>query len=472
VHARIGNINEYYGDIFHKKEKEKADSFYNVALAENNIALEIWVKQKREVFKADVLSKIGNIYLKLGNKSLSKSKLDSALQLAKNYSDKQILSSIYYNLSRLDSALGNFSSAYENYKRYNLYTDSLNIDEDIRKVENLKLQNEFEQKEAFAKAEQDKKDAEARLKKYQQFFVLLGVVSIALILFVSNRRKQKANLLLQNEKQKVESTLQELKSTQAQLIQSEKMASLGELTAGIAHEIQNPLNFVNNFSEVNKEMLEELKAERLKPNADKTVEDDLINDLVDNSEKINHHGKRADAIVKNMLQHSRQTSGMKEPTDINALCDEYLRLSFHGMRAKNKDFNAEIKTDFDKDIGKINVVPQDIGRVLLNLFNNAFYAVNEKKKLLANSYQPIAEVKTRRTNDKVEIIVSDNGNGIPQNIIDKIFQPFFTTKPTGEGTGLGLSLAYDIITKEHNGTIRVESEDSEGTDFIVQLSII
>ncbi|HYJ65239.1 MAG TPA: ATP-binding protein, partial [Parafilimonas sp.] len=189
-----------------------------------------------------------------------------------------------------------------------------------------------------------------------------------------------------------------------------------------------------------------------------------------NSEKILFHGKRADAIVKGMLQHSKQTSGVKEPTDMNALCDQYLRLSYHGMRAKDKDFNAEIKTDFDESIEKINVVPQDIGRVLLNLYNNAFYAVNEKKKLLANSYQPIAKVKTRRINGKVEIIVSDNGNGIPQNIVDKIFQPFFTTKPTGEGTGLGLSLAYDIITKEHNGTIKVESKEDEGTIFTIQLA--
>ena len=198
------------------------------------------------------------------------------------------------------------------------------------------------------------------------------------------------------------------------------------------------------------------------------MEIDLINDVIANEEKVNHHGKRADAIVKGMLQHSRQTSGIIEPTDINALCDEYLRLSYHGLRAKDKNFNADFKTDFDESIGKINIVPQDIGRVLLNLFNNAFYAVNDKKKLSANSYQPIAEVKTRRINDKVEIIVTDNGNGIPQNIIDKIFQPFFTTKPTGQGTGLGLSLSYDII-KAHGGEIKVESKEGEGSEFIILL---
>jgi two-component system NtrC family sensor kinase len=196
----------------------------------------------------------------------------------------------------------------------------------------------------------------------------------------------------------------------------------------------------------------------------------IADDVIDNEEKINHHGKRADAIVKNMLQHSRKSSGQKEQTDINALCDEYLRLSYHGLRAKDKGFNADFKTDFDESIGKINIVPQDIGRVLLNLFNNAFYAVNEKRKLLANGYQPIAKVATRKLNDKVEIKVADNGNGIPQNIIDKIFQPFFTTKPTGEGTGLGLSMSYYII-KAHGGEIKVKTEKEEGTEFIIQLPV-
>ncbi|HEY2726803.1 MAG TPA: ATP-binding protein [Parafilimonas sp.] len=267
----------------------------------------------------------------------------------------------------------------------------------------------------------------------------------------------------------IRTTLDNLKSTQQQLIQSEKMASLGELTAGIAHEIQNPLNFVNNFSEVSNELIEELKIKNEELKIEDEQVNELLNDIKLNLEKINHHGKRADAIVKNMLQHSRQTKSVKEPTDINALCDEYLRLSYHGLRAKDKDFNADFKTNFDETIGKINIVPQDIGRVLLNLFNNAFYAVNEKKKLIANSYQPQAEVKTRLINDKVEITVSDNGNGIPASIKDKIFQPFFTTKPTGEGTGLGLSLSYDIITKEHNGTIKAESKEGKGSEFIILL---
>ena len=268
-------------------------------------------------------------------------------------------------------------------------------------------------------------------------------------------------------------TVVRLKSTQTQLIQSEKMASLGELTAGIAHEIQNPLNFVNNFSEVSNEMIDEMKEELLTGNLQMATA--IANDIKQNLEKINHHGKRADAIVKGMLQHSRTNTGQKEPTNINALCDECLRLSFHGLRAKNKNFNADFKTDFGESVGKINVVSQDIGRVLLNLYNNAFYAVNEKARLSANGYQPIAKVSTRKLNSpsgdgSIEIRVEDNGNGISQSIVDKIFQPFFTTKPTGQGTGLGLSLSYDII-KAHGGEIKVETKEGQGSIFIIQLPV-
>ncbi|MBC7629734.1 sensor histidine kinase, partial [Ferruginibacter sp.] len=260
--------------------------------------------------------------------------------------------------------------------------------------------------------------------------------------------------------------LENLKSTQSQLILCEKMASLGELTAGIAHEIQNPLNFVNNFSEVNKELLSELKEEAVKGNIEEVKA--LANDVIDNSEKINYHGKRADAIVKGMLQHSRSSSGVKEPTDINKLADEYLRLAYHGLRAKDKSFNATMKTDFDETIGNINIIPQDIGRVILNLITNAFYAVDEKKKQLGEGYEPTVTVSTKKLADKVLISVQDNGNGIPQKILDKIFQPFFTTKPTGQGTGLGLSLAYDIL-KAHGGELKVETKEGEGTTFIIQL---
>jgi signal transduction histidine kinase len=246
------------------------------------------------------------------------------------------------------------------------------------------------------------------------------------------------------------------------------MASLGELTAGIAHEIQNPLNFVNNFSEVNKELLVEMKDEMNKGSLDNA--NVIANDVIENSEKIIHHGKRADAIVKGMLQHSSSGSGKKEPTNINKLADEYLRLAYHGLRAKDKNFNATLKTEFDETIGNINIIPQDIGRAVLNLINNAFYVVDEKKKQTGDGYEPTVSVSTKKLNGKVEISVKDNGNGIPQNVLDKIFQPFFTTKPTGQGTGLGLSLSYDIV-KAHGGELKVETKEGEGSEFIIQLPV-
>ncbi len=275
---------------------------------------------------------------------------------------------------------------------------------------------------------------------------------------------------LVGQKEELQLALNELKSTQALLIQSEKMASLGELTAGIAHEIQNPLNFVNNFSEVSTELVDEMNEEIKKGNFEDAKE--IANDLKQNLEKINHHGKRAGDIVKGMLQHSRTSSGVKEPTNINALADEYLRLAYHGLRAKDKSFNATMKTDFDESIGNINIVPQDIGRVILNLITNAFYAVSAKASAAADDqYQPTVEVTTKKINGKIEIKVSDNGGGIPQKILDKIFQPFFTTKPTGQGTGLGLSLSYDIV-KAHGGELKVETKEGESSIFIIQLPIV
>jgi len=276
---------------------------------------------------------------------------------------------------------------------------------------------------------------------------------------------------LTNQKEELQHALSELKSTQAQLVQQEKMASLGELTAGIAHEIQNPLNFVNNFSEVSIELLDELKDEVLNklPDDIKQEADDIINDITQNLSKINQHGKRADAIVKGMLQHSRTTTGKKEPTDINALADEYLRLSYHGLRAKDKMFNAGMKTSFDENIGKIEAIPQDLGRVLLNLFNNSFYSVAEKKKQNIAGYEPTVTVVTKKLANAVEITVSDNGTGIPQKVLDKIYQPFFTTKPTGQGTGLGLSMSYDIITKGHGGDLKVETAEGEFARFIITI---
>lgn len=312
---------------------------------------------------------------------------------------------------------------------------------------------------------------------YQTFWfkmvaVLLILGAIWAVIMWRTRAARHRNIWLENQvtqrTAELKNSLDQLQSTQKQLIQSEKMASLGELTAGIAHEIQNPLNFVNNFSEVNKELADELKAELTKGNISLALE--IADNVKDNSDKINHHGKRADAIVKGMLQHSRTSIGTKEPTGINGLCEEYLRLAFHGSRAKDNLFNATIKTDFDQTIGKINIVPQDIGRVFLNVYNNAFYAVNEKKKLAGPGYEPTVTISTKKSGDRVDITVKDNGNGIPQKILDKIFQPFFTTKPTGQGTGLGLSLAYDIV-KAHGGELKVETKEGTGSEFIVQLPI-
>ncbi|HET6544332.1 MAG TPA: ATP-binding protein [Chryseolinea sp.] len=280
------------------------------------------------------------------------------------------------------------------------------------------------------------------------------------------------NKEIEKQRDQVSTTLQELRATQNQLIQSEKMASLGELTAGIAHEIQNPLNFVNNFSELNKELLSEMKEEIEKGNLEEVKS--IAVDVIENQEKINHHGKRADGIVKGMLQHSRTSGGVKEPTDITILADEYSRLAYHGLRAKDKSFNAKIETDFDQKLRKVQVIPQDIGRVIVNLLNNAFYAVTEKARYLQpdgsaqHEYMPTVTVSTRMNGDRVLISVRDNGNGIPQKVLDKIFQPFFTTKPTGQGTGLGLSLSYDIV-KAHGGELRVETAEGKGSEFIIAL---
>lgn len=276
------------------------------------------------------------------------------------------------------------------------------------------------------------------------------------------------------QKNELERALNDLKITQNQLIQSEKMASLGELTAGIAHEIQNPLNFVNNFAEVSTELIDELEEETHKPDRDADLETELLADLKQNLEKISHHGGRASAIVRGMLQHSRAGTGQRELTDINALCDEYLRLAYHGLRAKDKTFNALLKTDFAPALGQVSVVPQDLGRVLLNLFTNAFYAVQQRQKQTdagtgEPGYQPTVTVRTGCADGQVQILVQDNGTGIPDAVKQKIFQPFFTTKPTGEGTGLGLSLAYDIITQGHDGTLTVDSQEGHGTQFRITL---
>jgi two-component system NtrC family sensor kinase len=353
--------------------------------------------------------------------------------------------------------------------------DSLFSSQKIMQFQNISFSEQMRQQEL--------KEAEVRYRNRISIYILFGAVAsiliIAIILWRNNRLKQSANNLLNKQKQeiefqkmKAENALEELQAAQAQLVQAEKMASLGELTAGIAHEIQNPLNFVNNFSEVNAELISELKGEHLKTRdqRDEKLENELLHDIAQNLEKIHQHGRRADAIVKGMLLHSRSSTGQKELTNINALADEYLRLSYHGIRAKDKSFNVTMHTDFDHGIGKINIIPQDMGRVILNLYNNAFYAVAEKNTKQSEGYEPIVSVSTKKINNKIELRVRDNGNGIPANVMDKIFQPFFTTKPSGQGTGLGLSLSYDIV-RAHGGELKAETREGEYAEFIIQLPL-
>jgi signal transduction histidine kinase len=373
-----------------------------------------------------------------------------------------LLKRCYVKLNKTDSAY-----------HYLKLEDSLNsvimAHNDSLDVRQLQFDEQLNQKERAATTEIQGQKSKNRALIYVFATSLAFFLAIMILQWRNSKQKKMANKVLKQEKDKVEQALSELKSAQAQLVQREKMASLGELTAGIAHEIQNPLNFVNNFSDVNQEMLDELKEYLEKGEIDEAKT--MADDIAENEKKINHHGKRAEIIVKGMLEHSRTSTGQKELTDINALADEYLRIAYHGLRAKDKSFNAEIVTHFDKKLPGINVVPQDMGRVFLNLFNNAFYAVNLKSKIARVNYKPIVELYTSTTNGYIEISVKDNGIGIPDAIKDKIMQPFFTTKPTGQGTGLGLSLAYDIITKEHNGTIEVKSEEGEGSTFLIRLYI-
>jgi signal transduction histidine kinase len=298
-------------------------------------------------------------------------------------------------------------------------------------------------------------------------------------MFRNWRQKQKANQLLQqqnieleDQRDKIKKAMAELQQTQIQLIQKEKMASLGELTAGIAHEIQNPLNFVNNFSEVNVDLGNELKEEMNKlslSHEQRQYLQGIADELLQNHQKIAHHGKRAEAIVRNMLQHSRKSNGVKEPTDINALVNECIGLSYHSFCRNNSVFESKIDTDFDRSLADVQVIPQDISRVLLNLLNNAFYAINERKKQLNGNFHPRVSVSTKKHGAYFTITVTDNGTGMSEKVTARAFQPFFTTKPSGEGTGLGLSLSYDLVTKAHGGELKVESKEGEGAKFTIQL---
>ena len=384
--------------------------------------------------------------------------------LAKQITLKGQLLRAYTYLSAMYKATGPLDSAYKYLDLAVNTKDSIYSAEKTKQVQLISIREQNRRHEL----EQQKLDLQNKIKIYALIGGLIILAFIGFILYRNSRREKKAKIELQKKKELIEQTLGDLKATQSLLIQSEKMASLGELTAGIAHEIQNPLNFVNNFSEVSNELIDEMKDELATGHQQQAIE--LANNIKQNLEKIAHHGKRADAIVKGMLQHSRSSTGQNEPTDINALCDEYLRLAYHGLRAKDKSFNATMKTDFDETIGRINIIPQDIGRVILNLITNAFYVVDEKKKQNTDGYEPTVSISTKEVNNTVEIKIADNGSGIPKNILDKIFQPFFTTKPTGQGTGLGLSLSYDIV-KAHGGELKVETKKGEGTTFKIQMPV-
>ena len=373
-------------------------------------------------------------------------------------------------------------------KYLKIYLEGNEVMNSTRVTQQLQMKS-FEEEQRNTEIQRAEQAYREKIIVYLLLGGLLILLFFAIFMYRSNMARKRINTELQKQKNQVEKTLSELKSTQSQLIQSEKMASLGELTAGIAHEIQNPLNFVNNFSEINKELIGELVEEVDKGNTDEVKA--IANDIKENSEKINHHGKRADAIVKGMLAHSRAGSGKRELTDLNKLAEEYLRIAYAGMQAKDKDFKCAYKFEPDVNLPKVEVIPQDIGRVLLNLLNNAFYAVAEKQKTAGANFVPEVIVSTKhffpprlggagtagftseaKGSNEVrrgaEIKVSDNGNGIPPKVLDKIFQPFFTTKPTGQGTGLGLSLSYDIV-KAHGGELKVETKENEGTTFIIYL---
>ena len=512
--ANLANINENIGLIFIRlNQLDSALTFETKALVYTKTS-----GLKR--FDGQLLNLFGQIYIKKENYPLAKQYFTDAIRESQQPNNSASLalanlgigealsfmgdtdSSLWYAKRGLDISMISqtpdllaqaYTSLASTYKlRNNMDSaffyqglamaekDSINSVEKLNQFQNIGFDEQLKVQEL----EKEKIENENKIRTYSLLSGLAVLSIIAFIIYRNNRQKQKANLLLQSQKEKVESTLTELKSTQSQLIQSEKMASLGELTAGIAHEIQNPLNFVNNFSEVSNELIDEMKDEFKKGANEEGFA--IADDIKQNLEKILHHGKRADAIVKGMLQHSQASTGKKEPTNINALADEYLRLAYHGLRAKDKEFNATMKTDFDESIGNINIIPQDIGRVLLNLYNNAFYAVSEKKKQVAKDllgfknltglkdYEPTVSVTTSRSLSfgkgwgEVTIIVKDNGNGIPQKVVDKIFQPFFTTKPTGQGTGLGLSLSYDIV-KAHGGELKVETIEAEGSTFIIHL---
>ncbi len=446
--SEMGNLYNNQGDF------EKALSYHtrSMQLAQSRGSLKGFEGYYWYYFALD--------YYGLKNYAKAKELNEKALvDFKKHWFDIKIPSQMELLATQIDSARGDGLGALAHYKEYVALMEKIKGEEIKKAAQKDKFKTEMEKQQA----EQEKKDAIAKRTRNLQNAAIGAFLLLGIFLGYGYVQKNK-------DKKRIEKAYTELKSTQAQLIQSEKMASLGELTAGIAHEIQNPLNFVNNFSEVSAELVDEMNEELNKGDIEEAKA--IAIDVKQNLEKINHHGKRAGDIVKGMLQHSRSSNGVKEPTNINALADEYLRLAYHGLRAKDKSFNATLKTDFDETIGNINIIPQDIGRVILNLITNAFYVVDERLRQAQpdSHYEPTVSVSTKKIADKILISVKDNGNGIPQKVLDKIFQPFFTTKPTGQGTGLGLSLSYDIV-KAHGGELKVETKENEGTVFTICLPL-
>ena len=416
--------------------------------------------------------------------------VDNTPQVARQLTARKKRRDSSQALSKAFAKEGDYAKAYQYYLQYSAYKDSLNAEATTRRLASLEYKQNLLKKEAqiqlLTKDRQLSEQASNRQRQY--VFALIGGMALlgafSLVLTRNNRAKQLANRQLSEQKEALQQTLAELKTTQTQLVQAEKMASLGELTAGIAHEIQNPLNFVNNFSEVSAELVSELMEHRQNVRRDEELVDELLSDVQQNLQKISQHGGRASAIVKGMLEHARKGGGEKRLTDLNALTEEYLKLAYHGIRrsgwsdcrttpgaapAKDKSFEAKLTTVLAPDLGQVTIAPQEVGRVLMNVFNNAFYAVQKRQQSAGPDYQPEVVVSTSQENNQIRVKIRDNGTGIPASIRQKIFQPFFTTKPTGQGTGLGFSLSYDIITKGHGGTLTIESEEGEFTELTLTL---
>ncbi|MEZ5196800.1 MAG: ATP-binding protein [Bacteroidales bacterium] len=450
---------------------------YDEAILDYQFIYEKTIEMGLDRYIVPSIANIGHVYILQGKYKQALPYHLKAIDLMKESGNTKNLWENYMHVSDIYSHLGDYKNAYE----YNIlysgeYAKYLNTI--IKRLESeAQIKYETAKKDETINLQEEKITSQRKIELLYASIALLLIISL-IGMMQSRKNIRRKQFQIERSREELQQSLENLKAAQAQLVHAEKMASLGELTAGIAHEIQNPLNFVNNFSEVNRELIAELKEEIEKGSMEEVKA--IAGDIEQNEAKISHHGQRADAIVKGMLQHSRTSSGKKEPTDINALADEYLRLSYHGLRAKDKSFNADYKTEVDPNLPKVEVISQEIGRVLLNLINNAFHAVSEQKKNLAgsgnlsgldNDYKPTVTVTTKNLGDRIEISVKDNGPGIPLKIRDKIFQPFFTTKPTGEGTGLGLSLSYDIITKGHGGELKVETEEGEGTEFMIQIPL-